>query len=544
MNHLPEDIKFAQWNANGISHHKYELIDFLSSEKVDICAISETFLKPEMKFTIPGYRVYRLDRTSGAKGGVAIIVKRNINIQLLNCISLKTIEAIGVTAQTSTGPLTFISVYHPGGNNSQPCFSHDILKLVKIKHKFIICGDLNARHKAWNCESNNWAGKVLFDLMIRDTFSVCHPETPTHFPSDHNRRPSTIDIIVTNIPHILSTPIAPTQLSSDHLPVITVIQNMNHQTVPQNKIFDYSRANWPLFRKTVSNQINLNSLHHSSLKNPVQIDELINSLTETIKEAQELSVPKIIPGHYNIKMPDIIKSLIRIKNSYRRKWQRNRSDQFSKFMMNALIELIQKKLATVRNDSWNKTLEAISQDGKSSNKLWKLVKTIKKPPSSIPPLQAGNQLLLSPHEKCAALKTQFESAHNLTFDSLSRHERMLNKEKTEAIFFTRNTSTLRLPSKCANIGDTEIPWNKSIKYLGITLDPRLTFQKHIEDRLQKSEKMLRSLYGFINRKAKLNTRNKILIYTSIIRPVLTYASPVWTDCAATHKNYPKPASVA
>jgi len=35
------------------------------------------------------------------------------------------------------------------------------------------------------------------------------------------------------------------------------------------------------------------------------------------------------------------------------------------------------------------------------------------------------------------------------------------------------------------------------------------------------------LYPLINRKSKLNLRNKLLIYVTMIRPLITYASPAW-----------------
>ncbi|GFW87241.1 RNA-directed DNA polymerase from mobile element jockey [Trichonephila clavipes] len=48
--------------------------------------------------------------------------------------------------------------------------------------------------------------------------------------------------------------------------------------------------------------------------------------------------------------------------------------------------------------------------------------------------------------------------------------------------------------------------------------------------------MLRVNFKLICRKSKLNRRNKLLIYTLILKPLLTYASPVWAHAARTNIN--------
>lgn len=45
---------------------------------------------------------------------------------------------------------------------------------------------------------------------------------------------------------------------------------------------------------------------------------------------------------------------------------------------------------------------------------------------------------------------------------------------------------------------------------------------------------LNKIYRLINPKSKLNTRLKILLYKTIIRPTITYATPTWNQAARTH----------
>jgi hypothetical protein len=79
-----------------------------------------------------------------------------------------------------------------------------------------------------------------------------------------------------------------------------------------------------------------------------------------------------------------------------------------------------------------------------------------------------------------------------------------------------------------------LEWSCSVKYLGILFDKRLTFKGHIDYACNKATKFIRILYPLICRKSHLNTRNKLLLYKSIFRAILTYGTPVWFDCAKTH----------
>ncbi|GBM30555.1 hypothetical protein AVEN_265008-1 [Araneus ventricosus] len=72
-----------------------------------------------------------------------------------------------------------------------------------------------------------------------------------------------------------------------------------------------------------------------------------------------------------------------------------------------------------------------------------------------------------------------------------------------------------------------INWSKDTKYLGVTLDSRLTYDKHITNINKKTRTAKARLYPLLGRKSKLSLKNKLLLYKTILRPIMTYASPVW-----------------
>ena len=62
------------------------------------------------------------------------------------------------------------------------------------------------------------------------------------------------------------------------------------------------------------------------------------------------------------------------------------------------------------------------------------------------------------------------------------------------------------------------------KYLGVTINKDLTWTKHINQTIGKASKTL----GFLRRNlGRCTTKTKATAYTTLVRPVLEYASPVW-----------------
>lgn len=106
--------------------------------------------------------------------------------------------------------------------------------------------------------------------------------------------------------------------------------------------------------------------------------------------------------------------------------------------------------------------------------------------------------------------------------------------RTQSIIFPFNNSPKRTPSRQLIFESDRIPIQNDVKYLGVILDKKLNFGKHIDETCKKTLKTVRALWPLINKKSPLNFKNKNLIFKSIIRPTLTYACPIWYKAAKTH----------
>lgn len=119
----------------------------------------------------------------------------------------------------------------------------------------------------------------------------------------------------------------------------------------------------------------------------------------------------------------------------------------------------------------------------------------------------------------------------------------VNPEKSAAAFFYKH-NRLTIASDTSHINpkrlkpiklyNRDIPWQKTVKYLGVTLDTQMTFKPHIQNVRNKAKYVLSRLFCFINKKSKMSLRHKVTLYKTVIRPVMTYASIVF---AHTHPRH-------
>ena len=102
----------------------------------------------------------------------------------------------------------------------------------------------------------------------------------------------------------------------------------------------------------------------------------------------------------------------------------------------------------------------------------------------------------------------------------------VNMHKTEAIIFTRRRPVIAAPFRFQH---TFIPWNTHVRYLGIILDSKLLFKRHINSVTHKASGTLLRLFPLLARDSTLTLTNKLTLYKLIIRSIFSYAAPVWSN---------------
>ncbi|GFX69506.1 RNA-directed DNA polymerase from mobile element jockey [Trichonephila clavipes] len=108
----------------------------------------------------------------------------------------------------------------------------------------------------------------------------------------------------------------------------------------------------------------------------------------------------------------------------------------------------------------------------------------------------------------------------------------INVDKSQAIVF-RKWGVIDPPFQLT-LFDDNIQWVPVVKYLGLHIDSRLTFKKHIDYLSEKFWGRISLAISLVGRRSPLSLENKVILYKQILRPVITYGSPVWGVAAATH----------
>ena len=111
-----------------------------------------------------------------------------------------------------------------------------------------------------------------------------------------------------------------------------------------------------------------------------------------------------------------------------------------------------------------------------------------------------------------------------------------NPTKTVAVLFSKKHKPKQ---KFQKVGGRVTKYETKIKYLGVTLDRRLSWRDHINDKISTYKAML--LY--ITNKYRHTHKAKLIlmkwIYTGVIIPKLTYACLIWGNKINTKILYQK-----
>lgn len=150
-------------------------------------------------------------------------------------------------------------------------------------------------------------------------------------------------------------------------------------------------------------------------------------------------------------------------------------------------------------------------------------------------LYADDTILFTSSRLCNDIEKRLQLASKTINRYFAKWKIKINNDKTTLTFLTKRKSK-QLPTTNLNINNTDLPWTYELKYLGLTFDKKLTLRTHILKTLTKADTIIRLLYPYINRNSLINTKMKIHLFRTYIRPVLTYAAPILVQAAATNQK--------
>lgn len=107
----------------------------------------------------------------------------------------------------------------------------------------------------------------------------------------------------------------------------------------------------------------------------------------------------------------------------------------------------------------------------------------------------------------------------------------LNIEKCDSILFKGKRRfiypNVRTYVPAIRIGNSLIRTSDTIKYLGVVFQTNFEFYRHIDRTLAKVKRIFYLYHATLRRRRGLSSDVRLLIYKQIIRPLISYAFPVW-----------------
>ena len=91
------------------------------------------------------------------------------------------------------------------------------------------------------------------------------------------------------------------------------------------------------------------------------------------------------------------------------------------------------------------------------------------------------------------------------------------KQATEVYFSHKR---LNVPHESFTFNNNKIQSEPAQKYLGLILDSKLEFNQHIDEKINKCNKIIRTMRRLA---IKLSRKSLLTIYKSFVKPLLEYA---------------------
>lgn len=139
-------------------------------------------------------------------------------------------------------------------------------------------------------------------------------------------------------------------------------------------------------------------------------------------------------------------------------------------------------------------------------------------------MYADDTLILSAAKNRTTAVNRLNSHLKTVSAWLQKNGIKINADKTVAVAFNRRGIR---PKSLLSVDGIPIPWSASTRYLGVTLDEKLTFRPHTLEARNKGAAATKILFPVLNRRSSFPPELKIRLYKTIIRPAITYGCPIW-----------------
>uniref|UniRef100_UPI00398EB4CB uncharacterized protein isoform X1 n=1 Tax=Pristiophorus japonicus TaxID=55135 RepID=UPI00398EB4CB len=248
----------------------------------EVIGITETWLQGDQgwELNIQGYSTFRKDGQRGKGGGVALLVKEEINAIVRKDIGLDDVESVWVELRNAKGQKTLVGVvYRPSNSSSEIGDSiKQEIRDVCNKGTAIIMGDFNL-HIDWANQTGNNAVEEDFLECIRDGFLDQYVEEPT-------RELAILDWVMCNEKGLIRNLVVRDPLGKNDHNMVEFFIKMESDTVnSETRVLNLRKGNFDGMRRELA------SIDWQMLLKGLTIDRQWQTFIDHMDELQQLYIP-------------------------------------------------------------------------------------------------------------------------------------------------------------------------------------------------------------------------------------------------------------
>jgi ribonuclease HI len=357
-------ITIVHWNAEGVTNKKTELEQYLHQHNINICCLQETHLQEGKPFKIRGYQVFRSDRQGRRKGGVATLVRNNINASESRRY-MDEAEYIEVKVTLRDSTFNIVNYYCP----DDKMLSLDTLNVPDSG--YLIVGDFNSQSQSWGYNTMDRRGEEV--ETWQDEHHLILINDPTDTPTFYSRRwhsTTTPDLaLCTEDVHKKISRTVESQLGgSDHRPVLLTITGRTEVDPPQHARWNYKKAQWGLF------SIRSNELTKHIAVDGRNINNVVKEFNNNIVRAAKEAIPRGVRKNYTPYWTAELQKAHDELTQAREEAEANANQDNNIKLQEKKATFLKIKLESKRR-SWREKTTSLCME-RDTTKLWKLTKAL------------------------------------------------------------------------------------------------------------------------------------------------------------------------
>ncbi|CAG5071808.1 Protein of unknown function, partial [Cotesia congregata] len=484
-------------------------------------------------------------------GGTAIIIKRDLNSEKIHFPSSAANSILEFTLVKfqlkNNSKLYIISAY--ATNDNKRLFLDELNTLLDgigatdPKNYYVIAGDLNIRNKDWGDEKNNQRGLIFKKWIEQDSINYKATIYPPAYPT-FKQSNSYLDISIAdsriNVSTIKNNKLKCLEYDSDHNAISMEISieadsldNLINETSQHRHRFKSTK--WKKFTKDLEKpaiKTLKDEIHKEFVKSATSYwTGLLKQIDHHPKKKISIADIKLKPNDSLIVNHKCITNRASLKNN--------------QLTISGPVD----KLDIIGNHFERINSPRYLNDGTATREIYNFSKWLifmileSITEKSFITWDGTNISISTRHTQLTHLLHNPDSENN--FNIKPDCWKFANHQKPfadDAIIYLSGTSVPTLQKKLQTAADDlifnySLKWNlrvnpitvprkTTVRYLGVHLDYTLKNKDHLDTQLKAASNAFKSNSRIFYSKY-LSVKAKIICYQLLVRPILTYAAPIW-----------------